>query len=303
VVDAQSEFRHEPGPEPNWQENYMFLGWDEAQGIAVYLHLCHQPARGLIDVKALVAMDGSVVTTDFEHEGSDCLAARGLDVDVSVPLERWKLRYSGQGTRVPAGGWVSGTGEVPLGFDLELHGRAPAVDWTPLVGLVDFPERVAKAHYEQGMKVTGRVWAGDRESTMSGLLIRDHTWGFREFDFDLGFWTPMVFGDSEYFVCGSSILLHGKWVGLLMHTDESGTIRVAKEHFARANGPLIPGKYDKATVLSVSDDYPYDRFEFDGRLTVPVPYQSLTEGGKVMTDLYSHVRYGDRSGFGTFQWA
>lgn len=303
MVDQAAEFRHEPGPEHNWQENYMFLGWDEERQIATYLHLCHLAGHGLIDVKALVAMDGMVVSSDLEHLGSDCLDGQGLDASVTVPLERWKLRYEGRGTVAPAGTWTAGTGDVPFGYELDLHGRSPAVDWTPLVDLVDFPEKVAKAHYEQGMKLTGRVWMGDRESEISGLLIRDHSWGHREFDFDLGFWTPMVFGESEYFVCGSSILLNGKWVGLLMHCDPSGTIKVAGEHIARANGPLVPGSYDKATVVSVWEDLPYDRFDFDGRLTIPVPYKSLATGGKLMTDLYSRVTYQDKVGFGTFQWA
>lgn len=41
----------------------------------------------------------------------------------------------------------------------------------------------------------------------------------------------------------------------------------------------------------------------DPLCTDPVHYDSLTTGGKLMTDLYSAVTYGDRSGFGTFQWA
>jgi hypothetical protein len=303
MVDTAAEFRHDPGREPNWQENYMFLGWDEERRIATYLHLCHQPGRGLLDVKALVGMDGQVVSCDLEHSGDDCLAAQGLTVDVTVPLERWRLRYDGRGTRGPAGTWTAGVGDVPFGFDLDLHGRSPAVDWTPLVGLVDFPERVAKTHYEQGMKLTGRVWVGDSGSPVDGLLIRDHTWGFREFDFDLGFWTPMVFGESEHFVCGSSILLHGRWVGLLMHTDAAGDVRVAAEHIARANGPLEPGRYDRASVYSFADGREPERFDFAGRLTIPVPYQSLATGGKLMTDLYSRVTFRNEVGFGTFQWA
>lgn len=303
MVEQSDELRHEPGPEPNWQENYMFLGWDEDRRIGTYLHLAHVPGRGLVDVKALVLLDGQVVSADVEQEGSDCLAAQGLDADVTVPLRRWKLRYAGSGTPGAPGTWSTGTGGVPFGFDLDLVARVPAVDWTPLVGLVDFPERVARAHYEQGMRLTGQVWVGDRHSEIDGLLIRDHTWGPREFDFDLGFWTPMVFGDADYFVCGSSILLHGRWIGLLMHTDASGTTKVGTDHFARAHGPLVPGSYSGATVLGPSPGEPADRFEFDGRLTIPVRYDSLATGGKVMTDLYSKVSYGDRTGFGTFQWA
>lgn len=107
--------------------------------------------------------------------------------------------------------------------------------------------------------------------------------------FDLGFWTPIVFGDGDHFVCGSSILLHGKWAGLLMHSDASGTVKVCTDHFARANGPLVPGQYDKGTVLGISQEGSVDRFEFDARLTVPVHYDSLASGGKLMTDLYSVV--------------
>lgn len=302
MVDQSDEFRHESTP-GNWQENYMFLGWDERRGIATYLHMAHVPSRGIVDVKALVHLDGQVVSCDVEHEADDCLGAPGLDIDVATPLERWKLRYSGQGTTAAAGTWTAGSGETPFGFDLDLVGKVPAVDWTPLVGLVDFPERVAKTHYEQGMHLTGTVWAGDRESEIDGLLIRDHTWGPREFDFDLGFWTPMVFDDGEYFVCGSSILLHGKWVGLLMHTDPSGTVKVCTDHVARANGPLIPGRYSKGQVYGIDPDGQADRFDFDGRLTIPVHYDSLATGGKLMTDLYSAVSYGDKTGFGTFQWA
>lgn len=306
MVDQSDEFRHATGGESNWQENYMFLGWDDNRRIGTYLHLAHVPGRGVLDVKALVHMDGKVVSCDVEVPGDDCLAAPGLDADVSTPLERWRLRYSGNGTPGEPGTWAAGTGEVPFGFDLDLTSKVTAVDWTPLVGLVDFPERVAKTHYEQGMRLTGKVWVGDRESEIDGLLIRDHTWGPREFDFDLGFWTPMVFDDGDYFVCGSSILLHGRWVGLLMHTDPSGTVKVCTDHVARANGPLVPGRYSKGTVFGISGDgpaYTADRFDFEGRLTIPVHYDSLATGGKVMTDLYSAVSYGDKTGFGTFQWA
>jgi hypothetical protein len=303
MVEGSDEFRHAPGGEANWQENYMFLGWDDDRRIATYLHLAHVPARGVLDVKALVSLDGRIVSCDVEYDGDDCLAAPGLDASLDTPLEHWRLRYSGTGTEGAAGEWIAGSGDVPFGFDLDLTATVPAVDWTPLVGLVDFPERVAKTHYEQGMRLTGSVRVGDRTSEMTGLLIRDHTWGPREFDFDLGFWTPMVLDGGDYFVCGSSILLHGKWVGLLMHTGPSGTVKICTDHVARADGPLVPGRYSKGQVYGIGPDRLADRFDFDGRLTIPVHYDSLATGGKLMTDLYSRVTWGDKTGFGTFQWA
>lgn len=303
MVDTGDEFSHRPTESDSWQENYMFLGWDERRRVATYLHLCHRPAEGTVEVKALVGMDGVVVSGDYEHSGADCLAADGLWADVTTPLEKWNLRFQGHGTEAPAGSWTTGQGPVPFGFDLNLHARSAAVDWSPLVDLVGFPERIAKTHYEQGMKLTGTAWIRDRSTEVTGLLVRDHTWGPREFDFDLGFWTPMVFGESEYFVCGSSALINGSWIGLLMHSDETGTIKVAGQHVARANGPLVPGRYTAAEVFSFSDNSTHDHFAFDGRLTVPVPYPSLSKAGRVMTDLYSRVTYRDKVGFGTFQWA
>lgn len=108
MVDPGDEYRHEPGPESNWQENYMFLGWDDPRRAGIYLHLAHVPATGTLDVKALVALDDCVTTTDVEHQGRDCLPPPGLEVDINAPLERWKLRSVT--ARNPVSGRSSGPG-------------------------------------------------------------------------------------------------------------------------------------------------------------------------------------------------
>lgn len=291
---------HSPGPEPNWQENYFFLGFDEANQAAFYLHSARLPGRRTVEIKALAALGEHIVSVRRSDPAAANLAVPGLEAEVTKPFQRWHLGYSGTGTEAVAGtpGWLAdGPGDVPFGFSLDLESPVAPLDWAPVSVALGVPDILSR-HYEAAGHWSGEVRIGGDRAPASGLFIRDHSWGPRDFAlFDLAYWAPMYFPDTGAFFSATTILRNGRWTGFLLH-DAGGHTEVALDPWMRIDGFPEPGGYDSAAILSPGSGD--SCFEFRRLLHVPCRYPEMGDG-HVLDDMLSSVTWGDQQGFGVFE--
>jgi hypothetical protein len=300
ALGPADEGLHDPDPEPRWQENYFVIGWDEDRAAGLYLHLQRIPARGVVEVKAAVTIAGEVVSERVTHAADDCFALPRLRIAVPEPFRHWAITYDGHGRAGGPDGWLAtGGGDISFGFDMELHSTLAPTDWSVAAARLGSPE-ILTAHYEVAATWRGELRAGGRVTDAAGLLVRDHSWGPRDFSkFDLAWWTPMVFDGATAFVTGTAVLRKGTWTGFAL-VDEGDGARVVPEHWVVVHGFPEVGGYSGATILSPGPDGPPDRFEFEARTHFPARYPDFG-ADHVMNDAVGAARWGRRRGFGVLE--
>jgi|GEM_PF-6527621 len=301
---AADEFRHEATDEPNWQENYIFVGWDDDRQAGLYLHLGHLATRGIVDVRALVRLGGRTVSASREFEAKDCLEVPWIQADVRSPLERWRLRCAAPGVLHPGGPALvasDGTGDHEFGFDIELNSVVPPIDWGVAWAQLGIPD-IMSDHYEAGARWQGTVWTGAQKSRCSGLLIRDHSWGPRNLSnaIRIAWWLPIVFDDGRSFMTGGSLLRDGRWGGFILEERGNGPRLISTDPMVRVDGLQTPGGFDSATILHTRDGGPERVYEYQVRLHVPIYYESM--GANLLDEVFCRVTAADgRRGFADLQ--
>ena len=324
MLKPSDEFRHERTAEPNWQENYVWHAWDAKRRSGWYFHLGHIPDHGLVDVRALVIINGRVTSAVTHTQGDDCLAAPGLSPDVITPLEHWKLRYDGKGARGPnESGWYGlRDGDVDFGFDVDVRSKHPAIDWAPYFAKAGWgrhdgsdailpgqTEPLAGAdpgnHYEQGANWKGRIWSGDESVEAEGLLIRDHSWGPRGWSNSAGFWAPAVLDDGKTLIMSTSGLWDD-WKGFSILANENGVVDICYDVWVRTAGPVVPRQYRYSDVLRRDANGRSQKLRFDAGVHLPMMRHNSflldPEERFGFSHMYSTVSSdGHGDGFGTIQ--
>jgi hypothetical protein len=289
---AADECRHEPQPQPNWQENYMFLGWDEDHNTGIYLHLGHLPDRGVVDARILVSIGGRVCSAAKEFAVEECLAVPWVQADIVAPLDRWRLKSAAKGREgYGSGGWLAAgneIGNVECGFDIEFEGVVQTVDYAdlwPQMGV----ENIFTHHYEAGCRWKGTVTLGGESIACAGSLIRDHSWGPRDLKnaVDLAWWFPMVADDGSRFITGTSLLRDGAWVGFMMEESGDGPKLISTDPWLRPDGLAVPSGFDSATLLCQRDGAGERVYRYHARLHAPVYYETM--GSHQLDDIFSRV--------------
>lgn len=307
TLKPSDEFRHEPETGVNWQENYVWHAWDAERRSGWYFHLGHIHDEGIVDVRAMVIVDGVVTSATVQTAGDDCLGAPGLTANVVSPMERTKLRYDGKGfVGMDEEGFYGGmSGDVPFGFDIEMISEHHPVNWSPHDEKIGLAPEVAGNHYELGARWSGKLYCGDREIEASGLLARDHSWGPRKWTASTaaGFWAPITFDGGRRFISSCILLSHGKWSSFTVQADKNGIVDVCYDNWVRVDGFWVPRGYNSASLLRIFDDG-IQRFDYEGQRNFAFArHASFNEKDqrRGIADMYSIVRSGDDVGFGTLQ--
>jgi hypothetical protein len=300
MLQPGDEGQHPPGDHPRWQENYILLGWDEERSAAVYLHLGRIPAAGRVEVKMAAALGGRRASATVHHAGDSCFDLPGVKIDVVEPFRHWHVAVDARGAVDEFGGWVAEqpTGDVRFGFDLDVTSELGPADWTAATTALGLPD-VILDHYEVACRFSGSLWCGDHRADVSGLLIRDHSWGPRDLArFDLAWWTPAVFDDATAFVSGVTILAGGRYRGFTLIDTGDGP-QLGPEPWVRIAGFPEPYRFSAAAVL-IPGAGGGDRIDFECRMPFPVRYPEMGEGSYIC-DVFSVATWGDRRGFGTVE--
>jgi hypothetical protein len=155
-------------------------------------------------------------------------------------------------------------------------------------------------HYEAACTWDGRVLIDGTEIDASGLLVRDHTWGRREYhEFPFAWWTPACFDNGTAYFTGASILREGQWFGTSIFATEDEVITIP-EHVVAIDGHLGLEGYSGATVQASTPGGETVCMEATSRVHLPARWPGFSEH-YYMNDAFSTVRIGDRVGFGDIE--
>ena len=177
-MTAADEGRHQPGPEPLWNESWYF-DFASADGtLGGYVRLGLYPNLGVAWYWGCVVGEGRPLVTVIDHEVP--LPSTGLEVrseglwaahNQETAFEHWSLGCEAFAVGVDDPAEVYGDlrgDRVPFGLDLE---------WETVGGAYPYP---GIDRYEVPCRVTGEVLVGQERIELDGPGQRDHSWGVRD---------------------------------------------------------------------------------------------------------------------------
>ncbi len=162
AIVAGDEFRHQPGPQPGWRENWWLCYFDQKQRLHGMVYTGVTPNRGVgfamfciweNDRPLFIIDQSGLPLTSAEP----ALGGAGpVRFRCEVPMHRWNVQV--QNSHVTA--------------DLTWTALAPAYDW-------NWGEVTESRHFEQSGAVTGRITVNGRILEIDGCGQRDRAWGNR----------------------------------------------------------------------------------------------------------------------------
>jgi hypothetical protein len=313
MVTEIDERLHTPGtvmPE-RWQENMMAYGWDAEQAVGFWWHVQRIPHTRFTEVKAAVFGIAEGVSGREVVPMPESVMFEGLVF--AEPFKRVRLTYHGQGVahtddlHLPC---LSTSGTVPYGMDIALHGLAGPIDWhEPLTAM----SAVENDHYEMAGTWEGTLHFGGREIRASGLFLRDHTWGLRNYTpdrkehvehghggFDTAWFTPLVLDGGRTFINGLQVrAADGREQRFCTYTEGEHTRLYDHFDVAVTDGSVQAGRYSRVRITGGDAEVPIDcRLEVIRHLPMYLPDHG---GPFVQSDAYAEVTWGSRTGWGSAQ--
>lgn len=269
-LDPVDEYPHDPGRAKNYNESMYLNVFDHARRTGGWFRIGNRPNERYAEVSVCIYLpDGRVgfVFARPEIADNSAMEAGGLKVEVVEPFKRLKVSYSGKVLLLerpfemanPKTAWRSNP-SVPCTVEIDYTGLSPMyggetvnADGSPIE--IDPEKSFAKAHYEQHCAGSGRIVVGDEVLEISGLGLRDKSWGPRHWQaIEWYRWCPVSF--TPDFAMMFTVIGDGK----------GG---------ARPGGMVFrDGAYDLITSCTMTSEW--DEHGYQTALTAEIG----TEGGK-----------------------
>lgn len=306
ALTPQDEFPHippDPCP-PRWQENCFLLGWDDHRAAGVYLHVARDPEGVTQEVKAAVLEGDTATLGAWTETLTTEYSTPGLTIDVVEPWRRLHVSVDGKGVAtVGPGAFLAEepATKIPFSFDIVVESDLPPIDWHEALTTLGAPTE--RDHYEVACRWSGTLVAADRRLKASGLMVRDHTWGPREYsNIASAWWTPCCFDDAHAYLTGVSVKVDDRWSGVSIVVEEGKAPVVVPGHrvdLLEGDTPAVHG-YRGATIVAGAGSDAETPLRAVTRVHVPVRYPEMADGF-FMNDAYSMIEWGHRRGFGTVE--
>jgi hypothetical protein len=204
-VAAADEGRHEPGPEPLWNESWYFDVADPDRRLGAYLRFGLYPNRAQTWFQLAIAGEDRpvIVVNDVE---APLAAGPGL----SLRTDRWSVTLA---PVEPLRRWrVTATApEVDAAIDLT---------WTTTADPYHYG---VATRYEVSCAVEGTIRVGDEEVAVAGTGQRDHSWGVRDWWAFGWCWSAGTLADGRAFHLADIRLPSGS-IGFGYATDDGAWV-------------------------------------------------------------------------------
>jgi hypothetical protein len=305
----EDDYMHPLGPEKNFNESMYFNFFDQKRSIGGFVRMGNRANEGYAEMTlAIYLADGRVLFMFKRPEikNNDAFDAGGLRFEVLEPSQRLRTTYEGSAVELHEPRALSDPSrafrEAPrkrVALDLIHEGIGPMYGGARSQSESERPaeEQFASAHYEQHMRVSGRLSFDDETHEMDGFGLRDHSWGPRYWQAIQQYeWLTMNFGPD--FGAMVSIVKrdekHQRLGGVIVRGDEIQNI-VEAEIDADYEENGLYHKAVRARVKTASGE----ALEIQGEVKSFLPLRNRRQGlvthiGEGMTEW----RCGDRVGYG-----
>jgi hypothetical protein len=236
---ADDEGRHEPGPEPLWNESWYFDAVSDGGDLGVYVRLGRLPNQGVALYTACVCGPGrpSVMLVDaaapLPAAGDDMQLIDLRDVLVASqhcvePLERFQLVVGGRGSGfIDESAPLRGESGDPVEIELDLTWQTDGIPYSWR----------QSTRYEIPCRVTGTVRVGDETISFAGPGQRDHSWGARDWWAVDWMWSGLHLEDGTHIHAVGVPQMPGYGVGYIQRGDELSEVdAVTATETVAANG-------------------------------------------------------------------
>ena len=208
-LEPEDEYTHAPGEAENYNESMYFNAFDHARKLGGWFRLGNRPNQGYAEMSVCLYLPDGRVAFMFARpaiENNDAMDAGGMRIDVVEPFKALKLNYEGDALVLtdplemadPKAAFRNNP-RLPCKVDLTYAGVSPMYGGEPVKAdgspiEIDPEKSFAKAHYEQHCSVEGQISIGDESFDLSGLGLRDKSWGPRHWQaIEWYRWCPMNF--------------------------------------------------------------------------------------------------------------
>jgi hypothetical protein len=300
---------HPLGPEPNFNESMYFNFFDPEKSVGGFVRLGNRANEGRAEMTVCLFLPDERVLFAFKRakiDDNDAFDAGGLRFEVLERTERLRTTYDGGVIELANPKALSD----PSRAFRESPRRKICLDLMhaavgPMYGEShddkeadrDAEKQFAKAHYEQHMRVTGRIDLGDEILEIAGYGLRDHSWGPRYWQaIERYEWLTMNFG-PDLGAMVTRIQVEGarpRQGGVIVRGDDVTPV-VKAEIEAEYEGN---GLYHRSLVAKV-ETKDGELHEFRGKVKGFIPLRNRRDGmtthiGEGMTEW----TFGERRGFG-----
>ncbi len=253
VPDPADEGRHEPGPEPLWNESWYFDAVSDSGDVGVYVRLGRVPNQESCLYTACVCGPGrpSVMLVDASaplpamDDDAQIVDAPGLHAEqhCEEPLTRWRVTVRGTAqAHADESAPLRGEAGDPVELELDLVWDADGIPYAWR----------QSTRYEIPCRVAGTVRVGSEELALSGPGQRDHSWGARDWWAVDWMWSALHLDDGTHTHAVGVPQMPGYGVGYLQRGEELSEISsvTATEELAgngliaRARIEASPGDLD-----------------------------------------------------------
>ena len=206
-LSAQDDYTHPLGPEPNFNESMYFNFFDREQAIGGFVRLGNRANEGHAEMTVTLYLPDGRVLFVFKRpqiENNEAFDAGGACFEVLEPGQTLRTSYHGRllelrepREMVDPRKAFSENPMKKVGLELvhdavgPMYGSAGEAEEQGR----STDEQFARAHYEQHMRVRGRLELEDETFELSGFGLRDHSWGPRYWQAIESYqWLTMNFG-------------------------------------------------------------------------------------------------------------
>jgi hypothetical protein len=236
MIEPQDEHPHEIGPEPSWSESYYFNFHDASSGLAGFTRIGFRPNEGVTESSLFLFLPGggavAVVGRERRTDNPATVSSAGITYEMVGELDRWRIRSQAKGLAFTDAAHVdlaSGTQGTAGGTRGAAQGKVVSVvtDVDFIAAMPPFgtsgrrrrgedaavsAASVAAGHFEQAGEVSGIIAVDGTKVRVSGLGVRDKSWGPRDWSAPWGWrWFSMPFG-PDLAVGVHAVMLPGREV-------------------------------------------------------------------------------------------
>jgi hypothetical protein len=189
-ITAADDSTHPLGPEKNFNESMYFNFFDTKLNRGGFLRVGNRANEQYAEVTLCLYEPGGQVLFNYkrpEIASNDAYDAGGMRFETLEPLLRHRTTYEGSAVYLENPEAMSDPGQAfrenphkKVSIDLVHEAVGPVYGSTGADRVVLDPEKeFAKAHYEQHMRVTGKLSIDGDTYDIDGFGLRDHSWGPR----------------------------------------------------------------------------------------------------------------------------